>query len=120
MNQKPSVVSSHADPARRPDDSPGHPGGGPAEREPVQAHAADLDLLRLSCVFRADALLRGLPERSFVLARIHRLFDRASDGAALDELLLAALLDRGKGCGENGVSVRDGFPHHTMRGTFCV
>ncbi len=86
----------------------------------VRARVTDLDLLRLSCVFRADALLRGLPERSFVLARIHRLFDQAPDGAALDELLLTALLDRGSGCGDVGASVGDGFPHHTMCGTFRV
>jgi hypothetical protein len=76
--------------------------------------------LRLSCVFRADALLRGLPERTLVLARIHRFFDRAPDGAALNELLLSALFDRAGSCGDVGASVCDGFPHHTMRGTFCV
>lgn len=119
MNQKPNVGLSHAGPTRHPGDSPGHPGGGPVVPL-VRARVTDLDLLRLSCVFRADALLRGLPERSFVLARIHRLFDQAPDGAALDELLLTALLDRGSGCGDVGASVGDGFPHHTMCGTFRV
>jgi hypothetical protein len=60
----------------------------------TRARATDLDLLRLSAICRADALLRGLPERSLALARIHRFFDRVPRGAALDELLLSALIDR--------------------------
>ena len=80
-----------------PDDSAGRAcatpcevSGGPTTR----ARATDLDLLRLSAICRADALLRGLPERSLALARIHRFFDRVPRGAALDELLLSALIDR--------------------------
>ncbi len=65
------------------------PGAGRA----TDARATDLDLLRLSCVCRADARLLGQPERSRVLASIHRFFDRAPSGAALDELLFSALAD---------------------------
>ncbi len=54
--------------------------------------AADLDLLRLACVCRTDALLLGTPERTVVLARIHRFFDHAPRGAALGDLLLSALV----------------------------
>jgi hypothetical protein len=54
--------------------------------------AADLDLLRLACVCRTDALLLGTPERSVALARIHRFFDHAPRGAALGDLLLSALV----------------------------
>ncbi len=68
----------------------------------TRARATDLDLLRLSYICRADALLRGLPERSLVLARIHRFFDRVPRGAAFDELLLSALIDRA--CDHGGVS----------------
>ncbi len=120
----------------------------------TRARATDLDLLRLSYICRVDALLRGTPERSLVLAGIHRFFDRVPSGAALDELLLSALIDRacdrdgsvsaafagGPAAGEDswlpvsaaatpasrreaprsGVASRDGLPHHTMRGAFCV
>lgn len=54
--------------------------------------AADLDLLRLACVCRTDALLLGTPERAVALARIHRFFDHAPRGAALGDLLLSALI----------------------------
>lgn len=62
---------------------------------------ADLDLLRLSYVCRMDALFLGMPERSVALARIHRFFDRAPRGAALDDLLLSALIAPACGNGED-------------------
>lgn len=53
----------------------------------------DLDLLRLSYVCRADALLRGRPERSWVLSKIHRFFDASPDPASAGALSLRALID---------------------------
>ncbi len=66
----------------------------PVEERPAttSSGAADIDLLRLSYVCRADALLRGLPQRSAALARIHRFFDGAPRGMALDDLLWRALV----------------------------
>lgn len=70
-----------------------------ATRAPVEERlattssgGADIDLLRLSYVCRADAMLCGLPQRSAALARIHRFFDRAPRGVALDDLLWCALV----------------------------
>jgi len=73
-----------------------HPRVGGGAEEARQAttrnRAPDLDLLRLSCLCRANALLLGRPERSITLARIHRFFDGAPEGAGLDDLLLSALI----------------------------
>lgn len=71
-------------------------------RKTTRGGAADLDLLRLSYVCRADALLCGMPGRSAALARIHRFFDRAPREAALDDLLLSALLE--PACGGHDAS----------------
>jgi hypothetical protein len=71
----------------------GRPAEERRERLTTRDRATDLDLLRLSCICRADAMLQGLPERSRVLASIHRLFDSAPYGALLDELLVSALMD---------------------------
>jgi hypothetical protein len=64
----------------------------------------DLDLLRLSYVCRADALLHGLPERSWVLARVHRLFDASPTPASIESLSLSTLIDGARA----RVHLRDG------------
>jgi hypothetical protein len=79
-----------------------------AERtQTTHARATDLDLLRLSCVCRADARLQGHPDRSRVLATIHRFFDDAPEGTPLDELLFSALVDRAPRLGRGLLGPRE-------------
>ncbi len=69
------------------------PGDATTTRAAAQVQTSDLDLLRLSYVFRADTLLHGLPERSRVLSTIHRFFDAAPDRASAESFPLSALID---------------------------